>query len=36
MFELADQLIGIYKTHNCTKSVAVNPSLVTFHNDAST
>ncbi|KAH7821808.1 Structural maintenance of chromosomes 4, SMC4 [Monocercomonoides exilis] len=26
MFELADRLIGIYKTHNCTKSVAINPS----------
>uniref|UniRef100_A0A2C9JPE8 SMC hinge domain-containing protein n=2 Tax=Biomphalaria glabrata TaxID=6526 RepID=A0A2C9JPE8_BIOGL len=26
MFELADRLIGIYKTHNCTKSVTLNPS----------
>lgn len=25
MFELADRLVGIYKTDNCTKSVAVNP-----------
>lgn len=25
MFELADRLIGIYKTHNCTKSVTINP-----------
>lgn len=26
MFELADRLIGIYKTHNCTRSVAINPA----------
>ena len=26
MFELADRLVGIYKTHNATKSVAVNPN----------
>ena len=25
MFELADRLVGIYKTHDCTKSVALNP-----------
>ena len=25
MFELADRLVGIYKTHNCTKSVTVDP-----------
>lgn len=25
MFELADRLVGIYKTYNCTKSVAINP-----------
>jgi len=25
MFELADRLVGIYKTENCTKSVAINP-----------
>jgi structural maintenance of chromosome 4 len=25
MFELADRLVGIYKTHNTTKSVTVNP-----------
>ena len=25
MFELADRLVGIYKTHNCTKSVTINP-----------
>merc|ERR1712032_845176 len=28
MFELADHLIGIYKTDNCTKSVTINPGLV--------
>ncbi|OZJ03932.1 hypothetical protein BZG36_03614 [Bifiguratus adelaidae] len=26
MFELADRLVGIYKTNDCTKSVAINPS----------
>merc|ERR1712188_326790 len=26
MFELADRLVGIYKTHNTTKSVTVVPS----------
>jgi structural maintenance of chromosome 4 len=25
MFELADRRVDIYKTSNCTKSVAVNP-----------
>ena len=25
MFELADRLVGIYKTHNCTKSITINP-----------
>ena len=28
MFELADRLIGIYKTHNCTKSVTINPAKI--------
>ncbi|NWJ10949.1 SMC4 protein, partial [Crypturellus undulatus] len=28
MFEIADRLIGIYKTHNTTKSVATNPKLI--------
>jgi structural maintenance of chromosome 4 len=27
MFELADRLVGIYKTNNCTKSVTINPKL---------
>ena len=25
MFELADRLVGIYKTHDCTKSVTLDP-----------
>ena len=25
MFELADRLIGIYKTHDCTHTIAINP-----------
>jgi len=28
MFELADRLIGIYKTHNCTKTITINPSTI--------
>ncbi|XP_063105339.1 structural maintenance of chromosomes protein 4 isoform X2 [Cavia porcellus] len=28
MFEIADRLIGIYKTYNITKSVAVNPKEI--------
>lgn len=28
MFELADRLVGIYKTHDCTKSVTINPKLI--------
>ncbi|KAI8084576.1 RecF/RecN/SMC [Halteromyces radiatus] len=28
MFELADRLVGIYKTNNCTKSIAINPSMI--------
>jgi len=28
MFELADRLVGIYKTFNCTKSVTINPHLL--------
>ena len=27
MFELADRLVGIYKTDNATKSVTINPKL---------
>ena len=29
MFELADRLVGIYKTHDTTKSVTINPKLFT-------
>lgn len=25
MFEIADQLVGIYKTQNCTKSITIIP-----------
>ncbi|KAI8069201.1 RecF/RecN/SMC, partial [Gongronella butleri] len=28
MFELADRLVGIYKTSNCTRSVAINPTMI--------
>uniref|UniRef100_A0A672NYY8 Structural maintenance of chromosomes protein 4 n=1 Tax=Sinocyclocheilus grahami TaxID=75366 RepID=A0A672NYY8_SINGR len=28
MFEMADRLIGIYKTHNTTKNVAINPKTI--------
>ncbi|KAJ3107536.1 hypothetical protein HDU97_003841 [Phlyctochytrium planicorne] len=28
MFELADRLVGIYKTDNTTKSITINPSLI--------
>ena len=28
MFELADRLVGIYKTNNSTKSVAINPKRI--------
>ncbi|KAJ1474486.1 RecF/RecN/SMC N terminal domain-containing protein [Baffinella frigidus] len=31
MFELADRLVGIYKTHHCTKSVAINPAMLAAH-----
>lgn len=29
MFELADRLVGIYKTYDCTKSVTISPKLFT-------
>lgn len=29
MFELADRLVGIYKTHNTTKSVTIDPAAFT-------
>ena len=28
MFELADRLVGIYKTYNCTKTVTINPGKI--------
>jgi structural maintenance of chromosome 4 len=28
MFELADRLVGIYKTYNATKSVTINPEKI--------
>merc|ERR1712110_1279127 len=28
MFELADWLVGIYKTYNCTKTVTINPKEI--------
>ena len=27
MFELADHLVGIYKTHDCSQSITINPQL---------
>lgn len=38
MFEIADRLIGIYKTHNTTKSVGINPKTIVFkeHNAVTT
>ena len=27
MFELADRLVGIYNTHDTTKSVTINPKM---------
>jgi len=35
MFELADRLVGIYKTENCTKSVAINPAAFVVGQTAS-
>jgi structural maintenance of chromosome 4 len=34
MFELADRLVGVYKTNNCTKSLSVNPNAFSQHNTA--
>lgn len=33
MFELADRLVGIYKTNNCTKSITIDPK--SFSNQGS-
>lgn len=27
MFELCDNLIGIYKTYNCTKTITIDPRI---------
>ena len=35
MFELADRLVGIYKTYNCTKSVTINPNKLSTNVSAS-
>merc|ERR1719510_1169489 len=35
MFELADRLVGIYKTHNCTKSVTINPAAIAAASNSS-
>merc|ERR1712043_21674 len=32
MFELADRLVGIYKTYNCSRSVGIDPDKVTQPN----
>ena len=34
MFELADRLVGIYKTYNCTKSVTINPKKISLAYEA--
>ncbi|KAL4568471.1 hypothetical protein LXL04_024084 [Taraxacum kok-saghyz] len=34
MFELADRLVGIYKTDNCTKSITIDPGSFVVHNKA--
>ncbi|XP_042209674.1 structural maintenance of chromosomes protein 4-like [Homarus americanus] len=36
MFELADRLVGIYKTYNATKSVTINPAKIVLNNSAQT
>jgi hypothetical protein len=28
MFELADKLVGIYKTHDVTQTITVNPVII--------
>lgn len=36
MFEMADRLIGIYKTHNTTKNVAINPKTIVLREETAT
>ncbi|KAI0242617.1 Structural maintenance of chromosomes protein 4 [Massospora cicadina] len=31
MFELADRLVGVYKTHDCTKSITLDPTAISMH-----
>jgi structural maintenance of chromosome 4 len=35
MFELADRLVGIYKTKDVTKSVTINPKIIAAATGAS-
>ena len=28
MFELADKLVGIYKTHDVTQTITINPNAI--------
>ena len=28
MFELADKLVGIYKTHDVTQTITINPKII--------
>ncbi len=28
MFELADKMVGIYKTHDVTQTITVNPKMI--------
>ena len=35
MFELADRLVGIYKTNNCTKSITIDPKAFSNQGQAS-
>ena len=34
MFELADKLVGIYKTFDVTKTITINPKLLQAEVDA--
>lgn len=31
MYELADRLVGIYKTHDATKSVTIDPAKISMN-----
>ena len=30
MFELCDKLVGIYKTHDVTQTITINPKLMSL------